>query len=128
VVTRLERLNNRLTRLALRAGCAPAAFALLETTGRRSGLPRQTPVGNGLIGNTFWLVAAHGTQADYVRNLQADPTVRVKIRRRWHTGTAAVLAGDDPAARSRTLPYRWDAAIGRLIASEPLTIRIDLQP
>lgn len=36
-------------------------------------MARHTPVGNGLSGDTFWLVAVHGTQADYVRNLQAEP-------------------------------------------------------
>ena len=62
VMTTLERGSNRLIRLALRAGVAPRAFALLETTGRRTGLTRHTPVGNGLDADTFWLVAAHGTQ------------------------------------------------------------------
>jgi deazaflavin-dependent oxidoreductase (nitroreductase family) len=128
VITTLERGSNRLIRLGLRAGIAPRAFALLETTGRRTGLPRQTPVGNGLGGDTFWLVAAHGTQADYVRNLQADPRVRVKADGVWRAGTAVVMADDDPRARSRTLPHQWDAAIGRLMASAPLTIRIDLDP
>ena len=33
---------------------------------------------------------------------------------------------DDPGPRSRTLPYRWDAAIGQVIAIGPLTVRIDL--
>jgi hypothetical protein len=84
--------------------------------------------GNGLDGDTFWLVAAHGIQADYVRHLQADPRVRVKARGVWRTGTAVVLPGDDPTARSRALPYRWDAAIGMIMASAPLTIRIDLDP
>jgi deazaflavin-dependent oxidoreductase (nitroreductase family) len=125
-MTALERLNNRLTRWALRRGWAPAAFALLETTGRRSGRPRHTPVGNGLSGDTFWLVAAHGWQADYVRNIRKHPRVRVKVRGRSRTGTAVPMPQDDPWARSRTLPYRWDAAIGRLMASTPLTIRIDL--
>jgi deazaflavin-dependent oxidoreductase (nitroreductase family) len=115
-------------RLTLRRGLAPRAFALLETVGRRSGQPRHTPVANGRIGDTFWLIAAHGTQADWVRNLQDHPTVRVKLGRRWHTGTAVPLPDDDPAARSRTLPYQWDAAIGRAMASTPLTIRIDLEP
>ena len=75
VVIALEWGSNRLARWALRAGLAPRAFALLETTGRRTGLARHTPVGNGLSGDTFWLVAAHGTQADYVRNLQTEPRV-----------------------------------------------------
>jgi deazaflavin-dependent oxidoreductase (nitroreductase family) len=126
VVTTLERASNRMIRFALRAGAAPRAFALLETTGRRTGQARHTPVGNGLDGDTFWLIAAHGTQADYVRNLQAEPRVRVKAGGVWRTGTAVVLPGDDPAARSRSLPYQWDAAIGRMMASAPLTIRIDL--
>jgi deazaflavin-dependent oxidoreductase (nitroreductase family) len=128
VVTTLERAGNRLIRAALRAGFAPRAFALLETTGRRTGLARHTPVGNGLDGDTFWLVAAHGTQAGYVRNLQAEPRVRVKAGGIWRAGTAVVLPGDDPAAWSRTLPHQWDAAIGRMMATAPLTIRIDLDP
>jgi deazaflavin-dependent oxidoreductase (nitroreductase family) len=129
VVTTLERASNRTIRLLLRRGLAPRAFALLETTGRRTGHPRHTPVGNGLTdADVFWLIAAHGYQADYVRNLAADPRVRVKIGRRWRTGTAVILPGDDVAARARAHPHRWDAALGRLIASTPLTVRIDLDP
>lgn len=128
VVTTLERGSNRLIRFALRAGFAPRAFALLETTGRRSGLARPTPVGNGLAGDTFWLVAAHGSQADYVRNLCAEPRVRVKVGGSWRTGMAVLLPDDDAHARSRTLPYQWDAAMGRMMASAPLTVRIDLDP
>ena len=126
IITTLERLNNLLTRWALRKGLAPRAFALLETVGRRTGQPRQTPVGNGLAGNTFWLVAVHGSQADYVRNIRVEPAVRVKVAGRWRTGTATILPDDDAAARSRQLPYQWDAAIGRLMATRPVTIRIDL--
>ncbi len=126
VIVALERANNRITRAMLRRGWSPPWFALLETTGRRSGEPRQTPVGNGLRGETFWLVAAHGAQSDYVRNIQHNARVRVKIRDRWLSGTATLLPDDDTTARSRTLPYRWDAAIGRAMATTPMTIRIDL--
>jgi EmrB/QacA subfamily drug resistance transporter len=42
----------------IRAPDSRSAFALPETTGRRTGLARRTPVGNGLDGDTFWLVAA----------------------------------------------------------------------
>ena len=126
LMTTLERLNNRLTRWALRRGFAPPAFALLETVGRRTGQRRQTPVGNGLDGDVFWLVAAHGTQADYVRNLLREPRVRIKVLGRWRSGTAVPQPADDPRARSRALPHRWDAAIGRAMASSPLTIRVNL--
>jgi hypothetical protein len=73
VVTTLERASNRLIRAALRAGAAPRAFALLETTGRRTGLARHTPVGNGLDGDTFWLVAAHGPRTGRARAFGGGP-------------------------------------------------------
>ncbi len=111
---------------ALRHGLRPQAFVLLETRGRRTGLARRTVVGNGLDGNTFWIVAAHGLQSDYVRNLVDDPQVRVLVRGRWRTGTAALLPDDDTGARSRSLPHQWDAAVGRAIATTPMTVRIDL--
>ena len=60
----------------------PVRLALLETTGRRSGKPRHTPVIDGLVGDQFWIVAEHGRHAHYVRNLQRDPHVRVQRRRR----------------------------------------------
>jgi deazaflavin-dependent oxidoreductase (nitroreductase family) len=111
---------------ALRHGISARAFALLETRGRRTGLARLTVVGNGLEGDRFWIVAAHGRQADYVRNLVDDFRVRVLVGGRWRTGTAIILPDDDPVARSRSLPYQWDAALGRAIATTPLTVRIDL--
>lgn len=54
-------------RLLLRLGIAPRAFALLETTGRRTGRPRLSPVGSGLEGNVFWIVSEHGDRCDYMR-------------------------------------------------------------
>jgi len=98
----------------------------LETAGRTTGQRRQTPVGNGLRGDTFWLIAAHGTQADFVRNISDDPDVRVMVNRCWRCGVAVLMPEDDTRERSRTLPYRWDAAIGRTIATTPMTVRIDL--
>lgn len=100
-------------------------WAILETTGRTSGAPRETPVGNGLQGDTFWLVAEHGWRAAYVKNIAADPRVRVCVRGRWRAGTAHLLLDDDPRARQRTLP-RLNALAVRAMGTELLTIRIDL--
>ncbi|MER7573982.1 nitroreductase/quinone reductase family protein [Streptomyces sp. NPDC126514] len=98
---------------------------LLETTGRTSGLPRRTPVGGRLIGDSFWLVSEFGDRSQYVRNILADPKVRVRIRGRWHEGTAHLLPEDDPVARLRTLP-RVNSAAVRLIGARLLTVRVDL--
>jgi deazaflavin-dependent oxidoreductase (nitroreductase family) len=120
-------LNPPVRALAAR-GLAPG-LALLETTGRRSGEPRRTPVTNGLQRgtDTFWLVAEHGHKASYVRNIEADPYVRVRIGRRWRTGVAHVLDEDDPIARQRTLP-RLHSATVRALGSELVSVRIDLDP
>jgi deazaflavin-dependent oxidoreductase (nitroreductase family) len=120
------RLLNPVMRRALEVGVAPRGWALLETTGRRSGRPRRVPVGNGLRGEHFWIVAEHGRHADYVRNIERDPRVRVKVGRRWHEGTAHLLDDDDPRARLRWLRRPLNDAGLRLMASEMLVVRIDL--
>ncbi len=109
-------------------GLAPGV-ALLETTGRKSGRPRRTPVSNGLdrATDTFWIVAEMGRKAAYVRNIEADPRVRVRVRGRWRTGTAQILDGEDPRARLRSIS-RLNAAGVRAMGSELLVVRVDLEP
>lgn len=106
------------------AGRIPG-WALLETTGRRSGRPHRVPVGDGLQGGTFWIVAEHGRSADWVRNVEADPRVRIRVRGRWRAGTARILEGDDAKARLRRLGglNPW---IVRAAGTDPLTVRVDL--
>ena len=127
-------LLNPPIRLALRLGTAPPGYALLETRGRRSGKPRRTPVGNGLVGDTFWIVTEHGRRAGYVRNIEADPRVQVRrgLRMVWRSGTARVLEDDDPRERQRALgrghPLRaLNAAAVRALGTELLTVHIDLE-
>jgi deazaflavin-dependent oxidoreductase (nitroreductase family) len=109
-------------------GLVPPTHVLLETTGRRTGKPRQNPVGNRLDGDTLWIVAEHGRRASYVRNIEADPRVRVKIGRRWRTGTATVLPDDDPRARLDRIGRRVNGAMVRAVGTDLLTIRVDLDP
>lgn len=121
-------------RFWFRAGLVPAAFGLVETTGRRSGLARRTPVSGALAGQSYWLVAANGASS-YVRNLQAQPRVRVQTGRRWRSGVALCLPEDDPVARRRWISDhtgllgRLDGLVFSALASgAPLTVRIDLEP
>ena len=139
-----NKLVNPLMRLLLSIGLAPPTYALLETTGRRTGRPRRMPVANGLDGDTFWLISALGERAQYVRNINADPRVRIKARparvrdgllMRWREGIAYPLPEDDAHERHRRLGrgrpgYRLDGILlkrlNRMAGAEMLTIRIDL--
>lgn len=141
-----NRLVNRLVRVLLNLSLAPPTYALLESTGRRSGRPRQLPVANGIDGSTFWLIAGLGEQAQYVRNIKANPRVRIKarparlrdgVRMRWRSGTAHLMPDDDARERHRQLgrgrpAYRLDGvllkALSALGGGDMLTVRIDLDP
>jgi deazaflavin-dependent oxidoreductase (nitroreductase family) len=109
-------------------GLVPPTHVLLETTGRKSGRPRHNPVGSRLDGDTLWIVAEHGRSASYVRNLEADPRVRVKIGRWWRTGTATILPDDDPKARLDRIGRRVNGFMVRAVGTDLLTIRVDLDP
>jgi deazaflavin-dependent oxidoreductase (nitroreductase family) len=121
-----NRLVNPIVRRLLEWGLAPSTHALLETTGRKSGLPRRVPLGNGLRGDQFWIVTEHGRAADYVKNIEKHPRVRVKVGRRWYEGTAHLLPEDDTAARLRSLRRPVNDAFLRMVGTEHITIRIDL--
>jgi deazaflavin-dependent oxidoreductase (nitroreductase family) len=120
-------LNPPIRALAAR-GLMPGV-ALLETTGRKSGQARRTPVSNGLepATNTFWIVAEMGRKAAYVRNIEADPRVRVRVRGRWRDGVAHVLDGDDPHVRLRSIS-RLNASGVRALGTDLLVLRVDLEP
>ena len=126
---------NPLMRLLLAIGINPFGLAILETRGRRSGKPRRVPVGNGRTGDAFWIIAEHGLRAGYVRNIQHDPRVRVRLRiglrYRWVSGLATILPDDDPLARQRRIirwhPLRAFNAINvRVLGADLLTVHVRL--
>jgi deazaflavin-dependent oxidoreductase (nitroreductase family) len=98
---------------------------LLETKGRVSGQPRRTPIGGRVVGDAFWFVSMHGAQSNYVRNIQVDNEVRVRIHGRWRTGKAHLLPDDDADARNSQMTWVNKTANTEL-GTELLTIRVDL--
>lgn len=122
---------NPVMRGLFKLGVTPPGMALVETVGRRSGAVRRTPVVCTADGNTLWLIAQHGQHAGWVRNFQERPSVRVRLGRRWLSGTAALVPDDDVKARIHTFA---DSAIGRAVTSatfralesQPISVRIDL--
>ncbi|MGU3291286.1 nitroreductase/quinone reductase family protein [Williamsia sp. M5A3_1d] len=126
---------NPAVRILMIVGLNPLGLVVLETTGRVSGRRRRTPVGTGFRDGVLWVIAEHGTRANYVRNMVAEPRVRVRVRRGWRhiwvDGVATVLPHDDPIARQRRIvgrnPLRaFNAMNVRLLGADLLTVRIDL--
>jgi deazaflavin-dependent oxidoreductase (nitroreductase family) len=138
--------NNRVVNPVMTAmithGLGPSTYAVVETTGRKTGRKRLVPVASGLDGDTFWLIAGRGEKASYVHNIRANPRVRViarparlrdGFRTRSRTGTAHLMPDDNAHARHRLLGrgrplYRLDGILLRRLAEggDMLTIRIDL--
>jgi deazaflavin-dependent oxidoreductase (nitroreductase family) len=130
-------LMNPLMRLLLTIGINPFGLAILETRGHISGKTRRVPVGNGREGDSFWIIAEHGSRAGYVKNIQHDPRVRVRLRvglrYRWVPGIATVRPHDDPLARQRQIiawhPLRALNAVNvRVLGADLLTVHVQLNP
>ncbi|WP_327148152.1 nitroreductase/quinone reductase family protein [Nocardia sp. NBC_01329] len=129
-MTDMRRMKHRIVTTFQRHVANPlnrkrSAQQLLETTGRVSGVPRVVPVGGRRIGNEFWFVSEFGDRSDYVRNIRADGRVRVRLRGEWYSGTAYLLPDDDAVRRLASLP-RGNSAAVRMMGTDLLTIRVDL--
>jgi deazaflavin-dependent oxidoreductase (nitroreductase family) len=68
---------------------------LLTTTGRKSGKKRVTPLQYEEIHGLYYLGAARGLKADWIRNIQACPEVEIRVGARHFLGFAEVVT--DPA-------------------------------
>ena len=121
-----DRLTNKLQKWVANPVMRSLPFqTLLETTGRKSGQPRRTPLGGRLVGNQFWLVSEFGDRSQYIRNINANPRVRLRLRGRWRSGTAHLMPDDDPRERLRSLPALNSFGV-RTAGTNLLTVRIDL--
>ena len=77
---------------------------LLTTTGRKSGLPRVTPLQYEEINGYIYIGSARGTKADWYRNIVANPKVNIRVRRRQFDGAAEPVT--DPGRIADFLEYR----------------------
>jgi deazaflavin-dependent oxidoreductase (nitroreductase family) len=101
-------------------------WVVIETVGRRTGKQRRTPLARGPFdGHTTWLISVHGRHAAWVKNLEDSPTVRLRVMRRWRTGTASVVRYDLEIIR-RFNRYARSGPV--TVGIDPALIRIDLAP
>ena len=99
-------------------------YGFLETRGRRTGKPRRALVAFEREGDVLWVVALLGERAAHVRNVGADPNVRVRLGHRWIVGRAEPVPDDDAFARAMRSPHTVDRWWVRTFGWSPISIRI----
>jgi deazaflavin-dependent oxidoreductase (nitroreductase family) len=95
------RLIHTPPRIAYAIGLGPVmgrVILLLTTVGRKSGKPRVTPLQYEEIDGKIYLGAALGPKADWVRNIQANPKVEVRVKSRRFSGLAEIITNPKPIA------------------------------
>jgi deazaflavin-dependent oxidoreductase (nitroreductase family) len=89
-----------------------AEFAYLTTTGRRSGRPHVIEIWYGERDGVIYLLSGGGLRSDWVRNLRADPRVRIRIG-----GVRQRTPGGDLGTARIVMDPAEDATARRLLAT-----------
>jgi deazaflavin-dependent oxidoreductase (nitroreductase family) len=66
-------------------------FAYLTTTGRKSGLPREIEIWFVEREGRIYMLTEQGYRAHWVRNILANPCVRIRVGKQQWTATGRVL-------------------------------------
>ena len=94
---------------------------LLTTTGRKSGLPRVTALQYEEIDGAIYLGSSKGIHADWVRNIHANPQVKIRVKNRRFDGLAEVVTDCERIADFMELRLqRHPRMIGMIMKSEGL--------
>ncbi|NMC12305.1 MAG: nitroreductase family deazaflavin-dependent oxidoreductase [Chloroflexi bacterium] len=124
----MEKFSEPPKHVILRLYHSPLAYLLgwiillLTTRGRKSGLPRITPLQYEKIDEDYYLGSARGMQADWVRNILAYPEVELQVKRTKILGMAEIVA--DPLRIADFLEYRLKkhpAMVGRILEMDGLS-------
>jgi deazaflavin-dependent oxidoreductase (nitroreductase family) len=74
-------------------------WVLLTTTGRRTGLPRETLLPCVRSDNHIYLISTYGWQSDWIRNLRKNPKVKVTCNGEVVPGHAKMIEKLDDKIR-----------------------------
>src|SRR5690606_16681 len=77
--------------MQLPSGLAGLDYCYLTTTGRKSGQPREIEIWFGADGGTLYLLSGGGDRSHWVRNILADPRVRVRVGEQTFAARARVV-------------------------------------
>jgi deazaflavin-dependent oxidoreductase (nitroreductase family) len=77
---------------------ADEPFVYVTTTGSVTGKPRQIEIWFVIDAGSVYILAEHGHEAKWVKNILRDPRVRVRLADRSFEATARVLDAERDAA------------------------------
>ena len=98
-----------------RRGIGPTGVVLLlTTTGRKTGLPRQTPLQFEVVDGLITIASARGQEADSFKNILANPRVHVQVQKREF----------DAAAEPVTDPRRIADFLEMRLRRHPVMVRL----
>jgi deazaflavin-dependent oxidoreductase (nitroreductase family) len=80
----------------------PTGYGVLTTHGRKSGKARRRCIRVVRRGDLAYLVAIKGVRTAWLKNIQADPKVRLRISGGSFAGTAREPADDEREAAAET--------------------------
>ena len=110
---------NPVARLLLKAGVPMGPNVLITIRGRKTGVPRTTPVTVVESAGRRWLIAPFG-EVNWVRNLRAAGRATITIRRRNVEVTAVEMEAGDrvaffrdvlaPLVRQSTSPFQGEVS------------------
>jgi deazaflavin-dependent oxidoreductase (nitroreductase family) len=87
-------------------------FLYLTATGRISGQPREIEIWFTERGGRFYLIAEHRERAHWVRNIQSQPRVKVRLGDRQFDATARVVHDDREPELTAAVKALSDAKYG----------------
>lgn len=92
---------------------ASEAFCYLTTRGRRTGDPHQIEIWFAANGSTIYLLSGGGERSDWVKNVVAEPEVRVRIRAHEFGGRGRIVEEPSEEEWARSALFdKYDAGYG----------------
>jgi deazaflavin-dependent oxidoreductase (nitroreductase family) len=116
--------------LAWRLGLGPIMgrmWAVITTTGRRSGQPRRVVAEYHVVNGTRYVWSAFGCHSDWVRNLEADPHATIQTAGGTLAACARRVTGVDEVVEvylaTRHNPFMWQLLYSVGIQPDPDDVR-----
>jgi deazaflavin-dependent oxidoreductase (nitroreductase family) len=92
-------------------------YLYLTTIGRKTGLPREIEIWFVSFDSKYFILAGHRENAHWVKNIRANPRVRVRVDDHTFDATARVLDKErdravyEKAQRLERAKYGWGAGL-----------------